>query len=808
MPLKYLSKNKSIKNLIRLNALIILLVFFAISISMYFKSYQAVEAVDEKELSLLLEQERSILDQRFLSYKMTLESIQSLLNKAIRDKEKIDEEAIQSVTMALISSQPYVFSLFYALEPRYAQSLKKQNYYIYALLKDFSLIGTDAFSEKKNIKMYEYFDGDYYKNAYGSNQRWYHAAKGTKSIFLTEPYYDAPYLKLTMFTAVLALTDKDGNFAGIVGMDIPLAAFCLENAKRSSALHYRSLLVDKDGNSFESLIQETDFKYPAKYTEEDVFKFDAKNTKIPQVGKFKLHDKEGNNYTALSAPIFNDNLKLVVIKSRRAAAALSGFYRDILLALLALLPLQFLLTHRTSEQIYKNIKILFDNFKKNTERVKKSRDVFTPVHIEKPLDYVELEDVKRMWDTFLGDFYKTLQEVKIEKDKSVKALEFQSMFIANMSHEIRTPMNAIVGMVELLMETDLTEKQKNILKIFSSSSDNLLALLNDILDLAKIESGSMKIENIKTNLEKIKDDTLMVYREKALNKNLDFIFTIDSDVNPLIKTDPVRLKQIIFNLVGNAIKFTEKGKVEIRIKNHKNKHRNGLQKIVIMVKDTGIGIPKNKIKYIFQKFTQADISTTRKYGGSGLGLSIVKSLLRLMNGTVNLRTQPGLGSTFIVTLPVEFYEESAQKTSSNSVAEPVAKITQAPKDFKVLIADDVLENRLLLEMYAKIMGLYCEFAENGAQAVEMAQKNSYNLIILDIQMPIMDGAEALKKIRALNNKNSSAPILAFSAYASKTDEEKYLGEGFNEYLTKPLSKKKFIDCLTIYIERQTSKTDL
>ena len=166
---------------------------------------------------------------------------------------------------------------------------------------------------------------------------------------------------------------------------------------------------------------------------------------------------------------------------------------------------------------------------------------------------------------------------------------------------IRTPMNAIVGLVELLMETELTEKQKDILKIFSSSSDNLLALLNDILDLAKIESGSMEIESVKTSLEKIKEDTLMVYREKAANKNLDFVFTIDDDVNPLVKTDPVRVKQIIFNLVGNAIKFTEKGKVEVRIKNHKA-NRHGRQKIVIVVCDTGIGIPRSKIKYIFEKF--------------------------------------------------------------------------------------------------------------------------------------------------------------------------------------------------------------
>lgn len=777
------------------------MVFFLISVLAFYKSYQSVDAADEKELSFLLEQERSFLDQRFISYKMTLESVSSLIHKSIRNKEKIDEEDLKSVTMALISSQPYVYSLFYALEPKYAKNLKDKEYYIYALLKDFNLIGSEEFSEKKNIQRNEYFDGDYYNNAKGSNQNWYHAAKNEKSIFLTEPYFDSSYLKFTMFSVVLPLKGENDEFAGIVGLDIPLAVLSIENAKRTSSLHYRTLIVDKNGRALENLIEESDFKYPKSYLDEDVFKFDAKSTKITQSGKFKIKDKKGNSYLALSAPIFNNEFKLVVIKSKKVVAILSGFYRDMLIALLALLPLQFFLTKNVSDNIYRNIKRLFNNFKNNTEKIKISRDVFTPVHLDRPLEYLELDELRQMWESVLDEFYKALQEVKVEKDKSLKSLEFQSQFLANMSHEIRTPMNAIVGMVELLKETDLTPKQKDILKIFSSSSDNLLALLNDIIDLVKIESGNMRIEYVKTRLEKIKEDTLMVYKEKANNKNLDFSFEIDKNVNPKVITDPIRLKQIIFNLVGNAIKFTEQGRVGVLVKNHSEDP----DKIIFVVRDTGVGIAKNKTKYIFKKFAQADISTTRKYGGSGLGLSIVKSLLRLMDGTINLKTQEGLGSEFVVTLPIKYYEEDKKTEPQPHIKNQFVKANLNEKTnfddqrSKILIADDVFENRVLLSMYAKFLGVNCDLVENGEQAVSAAKTQAYDLIILDIQMPIMDGLQAYKEIRSLSNDNSMIPIVAFSAYASKTDEEKYLSEGFSAYLTKPLTKETFVTCLSKYL---------
>lgn len=786
-------KNRSLKSLLRINATIIVLVFFLFATIIFLKSYQALESADKKELSLLLEQEYSVLNQRYISYKMTLESVQSLITKAIKNKESLEKEEIKSVTMALLSSQPYVYDVFFAFEPKYARMLKDTDYYIYAILKDFKLLGTEAFSEKKNIKSSEYFDGAYAIHPDTSSKNWYQNAKDKKSMFMTDVYYDSDYLKLTMFSVVLPLEGERGEFAGIVGLDVPVSVLVAENARRTSPLGYRSLIVNSNGKPLDKLIVE-EFNFPEELVKDDEFKFDVVSVDAKNKEKFKLKDRDGKVYNALARPIFDGKFSLVVVKSRdRVFGPISTLYRDVLLALLAILPLQFFLTRNISNKIFGNVKKLFDNFKKNTKRIKESRDTFSPVFLEKPLEITDLDEARKHWENFLEEFYKVLNEVKIEKDKSLRAVEFQSTFLANMSHEIRTPMNAIVGMVEMLKDTDLSTDQKEILKIFGSSSDNLLSLLNDILDLAKIESGNLKIEKVDVSLKRIKEDTVLVHREKAFKKGLKLDFKISDDVEPYVETDPVRLKQIIFNLVGNAIKFTSRGEVRVKI----FKSKSG-KEMIISVKDTGVGVPESKVKYIFEKFAQADISTTRKYGGSGLGLSIVKSLVELMGGSIELSSEVGKGSEFLVTLPTEFNEETEVVESIRSSLISFDEHAHFKKA-KVLVADDVLENRLLVSMYGKSFDLNCDLAENGVQAVEMAEKNNYDLVILDIQMPVMDGVQALKKIRSSNQKHKKTPIVAFSAFASKTDEKKYMSEGFDDYLTKPLSKKSFVDCVSRFI---------
>jgi len=375
--------------------------------------------------------------------------------------------------------------------------------------------------------------------------------------------------------------------------------------------------------------------------------------------------------------------------------------------------------------------------------------------------------------------------VELEKvlEKAEKSSQAKSEFLSTMSHEIRTPMNAVIGMTNLLMMGSPRPDQKDNLEILKFSANNLLALVNDVLDFNKIESGKVVFENIKFNLVELMQNVCGGQRLKAEEKGLDFILEMDNNLrNKDVFGDPTRLSQIIFNLTSNGIKFTHNGTVWVKVNQLENRHTSIT--VDFSVKDTGIGIERENLNAIFEPFTQESITTTRQYGGTGLGLAIVKRLLELQNLRMSVQSQPGKGSEFSFTM--EF------PVSTEIAAEPVAKKAVVLTNLesmgtpRVLIAEDNMVNVMLMKKLFSKWNIIPTIAENGERAIEMVQYGNFDIILMDLQMPVLNGFDAAVEIRKLPDpKKANIPIIALTASALFDIRERVFGSGMNDYVSKP-----------------------
>lgn len=401
--------------------------------------------------------------------------------------------------------------------------------------------------------------------------------------------------------------------------------------------------------------------------------------------------------------------------------------------------------------------------------------------ITKPIDFADLEttifktlDEDEIMQRGL-EAERQLKQAQIEKEQAMYSARFKQQFLANMSHEIRTPLNAVVGVTHLLLEKNPREDQLRYLRSMKQASQNLLALINDILDISKIEAGKIAFEKISYNPSALLENVHQTLQVKAEEKSIDFSCACDADVPEWIMGDPARLTQILTNLAGNAIKFTpETGKVSM----HCTLYNNGKDsRIRYEVKDTGIGIEADQLDRIFESFTQASDDTTRKFGGTGLGLSISKQLVELMGGTIHVESRFGFGTRFYFDMPYETGEAHAISQQADEPALPSRKL-------KFLLAEDQPMNQMVASDILESMfpGCKVEVAANGKEAVLKASEDQYDLVFMDIHMPEMDGFEATRKIRAAGN---SVPVIALTANVIREEIEKCLEVGMNRHLAKP-----------------------
>jgi PAS domain S-box-containing protein len=359
------------------------------------------------------------------------------------------------------------------------------------------------------------------------------------------------------------------------------------------------------------------------------------------------------------------------------------------------------------------------------------------------------------------------------------AVKAKQQFLSNMSHEIRTPMNAIIGFTKVLLKTEVTVKQKEYLQAIKMSGDSLIVLINDILDLAKVDAGKMTFEQTPFKMAASISAMLHLFETKIMEKNLKLVKEYDDNIPEVLVGDPVRLHQIILNLVSNAVKFTSKGKITVSVNLLYEDENQAI--IRFSVADTGIGIPEAKIGKIFENFQQASSGTSRLYGGTGLGLAIVKQLVEPQGGTITVKSKIDEGTTFSFVL-------SFQKTTAEAESEPEnLELDTEIKGIKVLVVEDITLNQLLMKTLLDDFGFDRDIADNGKIAIEMMQKKSYDVVLMDLQMPEMNGFEATDYMR--NTMKSNVPIIALTADVTTADLAKCKLVGMNDYIAKPVDER-------------------
>lgn len=397
----------------------------------------------------------------------------------------------------------------------------------------------------------------------------------------------------------------------------------------------------------------------------------------------------------------------------------------------------------------------------------------------------------------------TRQQLIAAKEEAENANLAKSLFLANMSHEIRTPMNAILGFTDLMRRQDSElndEERESYLETVHRSGKHLLGLINDILDLSKIEANRMDLDLVEESPHQIVAEAISVMRVPALQKGLTLDYAWNGPVPRTVTTDPSRLRQLLLNLIGNAIKFTRRGGVRVSVEVADLDVKPALR---IEVIDTGIGIPQQKLDEIFQPFTQADVSTTREFGGTGLGLTISRRIAEAMGGELAVSSSPGQGSVFTVMVPVGQIDRASLQSSA-----PVADIVVKESDQcfseqevnlkpgSILLVEDGQTNRRMVRLLLRSQPVTITDAENGAIAVDLATNQDFDLILMDMQMPVMDGYTATSQLR---EKGLQVPIIALTAHAMKGDREKCLSAGCTDYLTKPIDEDRLLNKLAEYL---------
>ncbi|WP_417912463.1 cache domain-containing protein [Candidatus Electronema sp. TJ] len=401
------------------------------------------------------------------------------------------------------------------------------------------------------------------------------------------------------------------------------------------------------------------------------------------------------------------------------------------------------------------------------------------------------------------------KELTTAMDRAHAATVAKSEFLANMSHEIRTPMNGIINLAELAMETELTEKQRDYLRKIHLSSRSLLEIINDILDFSKIEAGMLDIENISFDLRSLFDKLMLLFGEQSSRKNIRLRLSLPPELPKNIIGDPMRLHQVLSNLISNAVKFTEQGEITVRTTLLQETAERAV--IRFSVADTGIGIPAEKLPLLFESFTQADSSTARRYGGTGLGLTISKRLVSLMGGHLTAESEAGIGSNFSFTLDFALHSRKAARNDGSGTDEASAEDIARIRSARILLAEDNLINQQVAQEILAKADVQVETVSNGAEAVAAVAARHFDAVLMDIQMPVMDGYEAARRIRQ-DLGRTDLPILAMTAHAVSEERDKCFRMGMDDHIPKPVCRSDLFRVLSRWInlplERQTAGSSL
>jgi PAS domain S-box-containing protein len=454
------------------------------------------------------------------------------------------------------------------------------------------------------------------------------------------------------------------------------------------------------------------------------------------------------------------------------------------------------------EETAKSVRENFPTFKKNGSVRERRLTMRTKTGQTFPvvLNSIAVYDADGNYVSSRSTIFDITQQQKAEtalkeaRQQAIESANVKEQFLANMSHEIRTPINSVIGFTNLLQKTTMTEEQQQFVNLIQSASESLLTIINDILDISKIEAGMLRIEKNPFSLRGLCSSIETMFYHKAREKNLSFSLYIQDNIPDTLTGDAVRLTQILVNLISNAIKFTQKGGIAINITTLEQ--QNEAVRLRFSVKDSGIGIPADKLESIFERFQQGETDTTRKYGGTGLGLSIVRNLVQLQDGNISVESEQGKGTEFI--FDIAYSLVPVGEALPASLSDKTAITAGAFPHAQILVVEDNSMNQLLIKFTFESWKVNYQLADNGAKAIEWLQRAPFNLVLLDIQMPLMDGYATAQAIR--KELKSDIPIIAMTAHALAGEREKCISYGMNDYISKPIHEKELFSLLKKYLD--------